>query len=259
MSFIDIHCHILPGMDDGPSGLEESIEMLSIAAKDGISHIFATPHILDGMYPNRGTGIIAAVEGLRKFLPRGVELLCGADVRITRDLSAKTRAKEIVTLGDSGYLLIELPDYIVPPNLDALFYELAHQGITPVLTHPERHFRLMNDLDALRRARAAGAMCQITAMSVTGGFGREVRKAAFAMIEAGAADFVASDAHNADKRPPVLSKAYEAVKKHFGGNTSDTLFLTNPGKILKKVKQLASGQADKQQADKRASKKNSNG
>ncbi len=236
MNFIDIHCHILPGMDDGPSTLEESLKMLEMAKTDGISSIFATPHILDGLYPRKAAEIISSVERLRKHLPPGMELLYGADVRVIPDLIKRLEAGDIPTLSGSGYMLVELHEYSVPPHLDSLIFELRHKGITPIITHPERHLRLMHDLDAVSALRERGAMCQITAMSVTGGFGREAEDASFAMIEKGLADIVASDAHNADRRPPILSRAYKEVKEHFGGRTAETLFFENPGKIVENVK-----------------------
>lgn len=223
-------------MDDGPSTLEEAIAMLGTARQDGISSLFATPHILDGLFANKGAGIIAAVAELRTHLPAGLELLYGADVRVVPDLIERIESEDVPTLNGSGYLLMELPEYVVPPHLDSLIVHLRSKGITPIITHPERHFRLMHDHKGLGGLRDSGALCQITAMSITGGFGRGIRKAVFSMIDGGLADVVASDAHNADQRPPILSKAYGEVKKRFGGNMADTLFFRNPEKILENVK-----------------------
>lgn len=234
MNFIDIHCHILPGMDDGPATLEESLKMLEVAKNDGISRIFAAPHILDGLYSNKGAEIIASVENLRKHLPAGLELFYGADVRVIPDVLKRIESGEVLTLNGSGFMLMELPEYIVPPYLDSFIFNLRHKGITPIITHPERHLRLMHDHNGLSGLRDSGAMCQITAMSITGDFGREVMRASFSMIEKGLADIVASDAHNAGRRPPILSKAYKEVKKHFGENVAEMLFFKNPGKILEK-------------------------
>ncbi len=232
MNYIDIHCHILPGMDDGPATLEESVKMLEIAKSDGVTRIFATPHILDGLYSCKGREIISSVEGLRKHLPGSLELFWGADVRIAPDLTKRVESGDILTLNGSGYLLLELPASFVPPHLDSFIFDLRHKGITPVITHPERHLRLMHDSAGLGGFRDRGAMCQITAMSLTGGFGREIMLASLTMIEKGLADIVASDAHNSGTRPPILSKAYREVKKHFGDETADRLFFKNPGKIL---------------------------
>jgi protein-tyrosine phosphatase len=232
LNFIDIHCHILPGIDDGPLSIEESSKMIEVARKDGIAHIFATPHIIDGMYENGAGTIIESVERLRTHASNKLNIYYGADVRITFDLIERIERKEVLTLNGSRYMLIEFPEYIVPPHVDNLIFNLKHRGITPIITHPERHLRLMHDLSALGALRETGALCQITAMSITGGFGRSVRKACFNMMKEGLVDFVASDAHNARGRPPILSKAYEEIKKEFGRDSSDRIFFSNPGMIV---------------------------
>ena len=232
MNFIDIHCHILPGLDDGPLTLEESLTMVEIARKDGISHIFATPHIIDGMYDNGVAKIMDTVEHLRAHVSDKVDIFYGADIRITFDLIERIERGEVLPLNSPRYMLIEFPEYVVPPHVDNLIFNLRHRGITPIITHPERHLRLMQDQSALGMLRDSGAMCQITAMSVTGGFGRSIRKACFGMIEKGLVDFVASDAHNPKGRPPILSKAYETVKKEFGRGLSERIFFSNPRMIV---------------------------
>jgi protein-tyrosine phosphatase len=223
-------------MDDGPSTVEKSIQMLKMAKEDGITHIFATPHILAGIYGNKASEIISSVKDLTKHLPSGLELLYGADVGIVPDLITLVEGGIIPTLNGSEYMLVELPQYIVPPHVDTLIFNMRIKGIIPIITHPERHFRLMHDGPGLTRLRDRGALCQLTAMSVTGGFGKEVMKASLTMIENGLADIIATDAHNADTRPPVLSKAYEEVKKRFGSEQADTLFFHNPGKIVESVR-----------------------
>jgi protein-tyrosine phosphatase len=239
MNFIDIHCHILPGLDDGPLTIEESLKMIEIAKQDGISHIFATPHIIDGMYDN-GTGkILDSVKRLRAHVSDTVNIFYGADVRITFDLIEKIERKEVLTLNSPRYMLIEFPEYIVPPHVDNLIFNLRHRGITPIITHPERHLRLMRDLPALSALREEGALCQITAMSITGGFGRSVKKACFTMIEKELVDFVASDAHNSKGRPPILSKAYEDIDKRFGRDISDRIFFSNPKMVVEAVQKDA--------------------
>jgi protein-tyrosine phosphatase len=222
----------LPGLDDGPLDIEESLKMVEIARADGISHIFATPHILQGVYDNRCSEIMSFVEHLKTHVHDTLNILHGADVRITFDLIERVERKEVPTLNDSGYLLIELPEYTVPPHVDNLIFNLRHRGITPIITHPERHLRLMHDLSALSKLRDSGALCQITAMSVTGDFGKSIRKACFTMIKKGLVDLVASDAHNARGRPPILSKAYGDIKKEFGSDISDRIFFETPQMIL---------------------------
>lgn len=232
MDFIDIHCHILPGLDDGPSDINGSLEMLKIASEDGISNIFATPHIIPGLYDNNGGTIMSSLEEFRRHIPDAVKIFYGADVRISVDLLESVKTGEVPTLNGSGYMLVELPQYVVPPNVDNLIFNLRHRGIIPVITHPERHLRLMQDLPALAKLRDSGALCQITAMSITGELGKGIQKISMTMVKKGLVDFVASDAHDPVKRRPVLSQAYKAVKKECGDEVSDRLFFINPQKIL---------------------------
>lgn len=237
MGFIDIHCHILPGMDDGPEDIKGSLEMAGIAVDDGISHIFATPHIIDGLYDNKTREIAIAVDTLKRHIPASITILCGADVRVTHDMISRVEKGDIPTLSGSRYLLMEFPQYVLPPHMDDLIFNLRQRKIMPVITHPERHMPLMNDPSALGKLRAAGALYQITAMSITGDFGRDARKFSLFMMERGLADFVASDAHNPDRRPPVLSKAYRETERLFGNEIADRLFFHNPMRILNAVEE----------------------
>ena len=235
MNFIDIHCHILPGIDDGPGDIGESVEMARMAIDDGISTILATPHILDGAYDNTAEKIKEAHGELLSSLPEGITLLYGADVRISPDMIKKVERGDIPTLNGSGYLLIELPHFVIPPSTDNLVFNLKQRGITPILTHPERHLLMSKNLTVLRSLRSVGAMIQITAQSITGGFGRDIRKASMLMLKEGLVDFVASDAHNSRKRPPQLSAAYREVEASFGGETARELFVLNQKQIVQAI------------------------
>jgi protein-tyrosine phosphatase len=232
--FIDLHCHILPGLDDGPTSVDQSLEMLDIAAADGIAHIFATPHVMAGTYDNDTDRINEGLDRMRAQLPNGTRMFTGADVRITPDLPALVSSGLIPTLGNSGYLLIELPSYSMPLNLEQLVFNLLQKKVIPIITHPERHPFFAERRSLLKSLRSDGALCQVTAMSVTGGFGRQVQEIALDMIDEGLIDFVATDAHNAKRRPPILSKAYREVVRQFDTPTANRLFFTNPQMVLDK-------------------------
>ena len=232
MGFIDIHCHILPGIDDGPETIEESLEMIEMACDDGGSHIFATPHILKGLHNNSSETIINSLNNFKNHVNNGMEVLYGADVRVSNDLLELIEKKEIPTLNGSEYLLLELPFYVMPPNMENMIFALRQKGIIPVLAHPERYPYLMRNLQQLKRLRDLGVIYQVTAASLTGGFGRDICRVCFSMIKEGIVDFVASDAHNSKTRPPILSKAYREVKREFDVETADRLFFHNPRKIL---------------------------
>lgn len=224
-------------MDDGPEDIKESLEMAGIAMDDGISHIFATPHIIGGLYDNKTREIAISVDTLKRHISGGITILCGADARVTHDLISRVEKGDIPTLSGSRHLLIEFPQYVLPPHMDDLIFNLRLRKIVPVITHPERHMPLMSNLSALGKLRAAGAMYQITAMSITGDFGRDARRCSLYMIEKGLADFVASDAHNPDRRPPVLSKAYRETERLFGNEVADRLFFHNQMRILNAVEE----------------------
>ncbi|NTU43799.1 MAG: hypothetical protein HGA78_12280 [Nitrospirales bacterium] len=232
MGLIDIHCHILPGLDDGPEKTAEALEMLRIASDDGISHIFATPHIIDGEYENRPEGINRALSELKEQSSFPVELLAGADIRITPGIVKALTEGEVLPLGSTSYILLELPTYSLPPNLENIFFSLRLKGFWPVITHPERHLILMQDMKKLRALKDSGGLVQVTAMSITGEFGRGVQKASLVMLEQGLVDFVATDAHNTKRRPPILSKAYAHVRKKFGEKVAERIFRENPSKVL---------------------------
>jgi len=242
VNFIDIHCHLLAGIDDGPEEIETSLAMLERAKEDGIAHLFCTPHIMDGVYNNRRDGIIAAVESLRDRAPAGLSLYHGADVRVVPDLPRRVEEGSVPTLGDSGYLLLELPEYSVPPHLDQLFHNLRYRGVTSIITHPERHSMLMGDLKLLRQWHDEGILVQVTAMSITGRFGKGIAKSARAMLKAGIVDFIATDAHAAHGRSPILSRAFDEVSDEFGAEAAELIFFDNPQKIVDSIGSYQLGQ-----------------
>ena len=230
--FIDIHCHLLPGLDDGPDTAEESVAMATTAREDGITHIFATPHYMPGSYENKAGAIREALTRLREQVPKDIELLPGSDVRIMPDLPELVGADEVATLAGSPYQLIEFPEYAMPPNVEHLIFQLRQRGLIPILTHPERCPYLLDKPKLLKGLRGEGVLCQVTALSITGGFGREIKKFTLSLIDKGQVEFVATDSHGVSRRPPVLSKAYREVLRQFDRATADRLFYQNPRKIL---------------------------
>lgn len=232
--FIDIHCHILPGFDEGASSIEEAMRMFQIARDDGVTGIVATPHILNGVYNNTRETISQAVSELKEMsgiLP----IYMGAEIRICRKLIDRILSKEIPLINDNRYLLLELPTYIIPPIevLENIVTDLARNNITPILSHPERNMAVLQNISIMGRLIMHGALSQITAMSITGQLGRDVQKGSLKMIEKGYAHVVASDAHNAKDRPPILSGAYKKVSRVFGEQEAERLFIKNPLKIIR--------------------------
>ena len=214
---IDLHCHILPEIDDGPRTLEESIEMANLAFSDGIKTIVATPHTLNHTYLNSPSDIIRRTNQLNKSLSRNnihLTIVPGSDAHVSPGMADKVLNGEVSTVNGNGrYVLIEFPQQTLPNgSLDELF-KLRLNGIIPIVTHPERNFELLGNMELIYRFVAAGYLIQVTAMSVTGDFGQESMEYSHKLLELRLAHIIATDAHSVDVRPPVLSEAVEVAEQ----------------------------------------------
>ncbi|MCP1154201.1 tyrosine protein phosphatase [Peribacillus frigoritolerans] len=217
---IDIHCHILPGVDDGSVDMEESFNMAKKAVEAGITHLFATPHHLNEKYVNAKSDIMDRVERLNEsYQQENIPLTIhpGQEVRIHRDIFTSLEKGEILTLDDNGtYLLLELPSGKVPTYTQEVIYELLLKGITPIIVHPERNKELLEDHKLLFELVQEGALTQLTSGSIIGIFGKNVQSFSKKIIEHNLAHFVATDAHNIDTRGFALQQAYETITKAYG-------------------------------------------
>ncbi len=232
---IDLHCHMLPGIDDGAPNLQVALAMARCAVADGITHVACTPHIYPGLYENDRDGIAAAIDAFRAVLAEeGIELtlVIGADTHLTPDLLDDIRSQRIPTLNDSRYLLFEPPHHVAPPRLEESVFKLIAAGIIPVLTHPERLSWIDSHYALFGRLAHAGALMQVTAGSVTGRFGRRPLYWAERMLDEGQVHLLATDAHHIDRRPPLLAEARDAVAKRLGDAEAVHLVLTRPRGIL---------------------------
>jgi len=217
---IDLHCHILPGVDDGPASVSESIAMAEIAVADGISTIVATPHTLNGKYTNSLNQIREQVVEYRKALAEEqfeLDVRVGSDAQLTTGFTQKVLDGEIATVNETGrYVLIEFPFYALPTGYKDEIFQLKLNDITPILTHPERYPYFHRQFDDLYDLISMGCLMQITAMSVTGGFGDDIMDCAHKMLTLRLAHIIATDAHSADKRPPILSTAVDVAIRILG-------------------------------------------
>ncbi|MGM0168727.1 protein-tyrosine phosphatase [Enterococcus sp. AZ135] len=224
---IDLHCHILHGVDDGPQTLDESIMMAHEAVRQGITHILCTPHHNNGEYNNPASMVIPAVRRLQQELDqRGIALTLyeGQEVRITGELIKQIERQEILfTDIDNHYLLIEFPTLEVPAFSEQLFFQLIERGHTPVIVHPERNAVFTRDPNRLLPYLKMGALTQVTAPSIVGYFGRKVQKTAHTMLANRLVYMVASDAHSIQHRGFYLKEAYQAIEKSFGLSTVITM------------------------------------
>ncbi|QHT48030.1 tyrosine protein phosphatase [Bacillus sp. SB49] len=217
---IDLHSHILPGVDDGAQTIEESVQMARAAEADGIHTIIATPHHKNGRYDNYKHDIILQVSELnRTFQERGIklEVLPGQETRVYGEFIAGLEQEEILPIQvDSSYVLVEFPSSSVPRYASELFFEIQVAGYTPIIVHPERNKAIMEKPDILYSFVKKGAFAQLTAGSVCGKFGKKIKKFSEQLLEANLAHLIATDAHNTDTRGFCLSEAYETVEKNFG-------------------------------------------
>lgn len=232
---IDIHCHILPGLDDGPKHLHETFEMCRMALEDGVTGIVATPHLFNGIFPTTRAAILdifkQAQEALHaEGLP--LKLYVGADLHLIPDLTENIRTHQALTLNFSRYYLLELPSRVLPPNWQAVVESLITEGYVPIITHPERNPVILRHEEVLLDFIRRGGLCQVTAMSITGGFGREVESLSRRLLEAGAVHFIASDAHSAGWRNPELAAAVETAVKIVGEQAARRLVQEHPETVI---------------------------
>jgi protein-tyrosine phosphatase len=235
--FVDIHCHCLPFLDDGPGTYKESIELCRELKKDGIANVIATCHQL-GRYGDTNTAekIREAVSVLNEMLEEGgidLTLTAGGDVRVDERICDLLKSDSILTLNDGGkYILLELP-HDVFINIESLLSDLSDIGIEGVISHPERHSILAKNPEKVYEWMKYSAHLQITSGSLLGYFGSEVEKSAWAFLESGNVSFIASDSHDTKSRKPCMRGAYEAIKVRFGEEAANVLCIENPLSILK--------------------------
>lgn len=233
--YIDIHSHIIPGIDDGARDEAIALEMLAIAKKNGTGHIIATPHYV---YGNTRYGFATIIEkcnslnGLAASAGIDITVYPGCEVFITPELIELYEQGLIGTLADSRYMLVEFPMMSIPPYTDNVLYELQLKGITPIIAHPERYSEIQRKPELLEAYIDRGILIQVNSGSITGSYGRQLKKTVMRLIKEGYVHFIASDAHSNDKRNPDMNKAAAIVEKKFGTKMRDNLFALNPLKIV---------------------------
>lgn len=229
---IDIHCHLLPGLDDGPVSLQMSVEMAESAISEGITHVIATPHanshyaFLPELVRERRDEIQARFAGR-------LQIATGCDFHLSYENLEALRAEPArFTLNQKDYLLVELADFSIPAWIDQTLHQLQLQGLRPIITHPERNPLIRAQLDRLSGWLRLGCSVQVTAQSLRGGFGQRAQQAALALLEADAIHFIASDAHNTTTRPLRLREAYSVVAGKKGEEVARALFEANPRAVF---------------------------
>jgi protein-tyrosine phosphatase len=232
---IDLHCHLLPGIDDGAADLEQSLEMARLSVADGVTVIACTPHIFPGVYNNSGPDIRSRVEWLQTELDAAeiaIRLVSGGDVHVAPDLVSKLNSGEALSLNDSRYVLVEPPHHFLPPNVEGLFFNLLAAGYVPIVTHPERMSWIDREYEMLVHLVRSGAWMQITAGAVLGTFGARAKRWSERLLRDGMVHIVASDAHDAAHRPPAMKEALRALRSLVGEEEAMNLVQIRPEAIL---------------------------
>lgn len=215
---VDLHCHMLPGIDDGSPNMETSLELAEKAVLDGVTHILLTPHHLDNKYVNHREDVIKKTEEFQQVLDeRGIALQVfpGQEVHINGDLPE--RYPDLLgTDIDTRYMLLELPHSNVPVYAEKIIFELQKLGVTPIIVHPERNKEIQSNLNILYNLIQKGVLAQVTATSYVGGFGENVANISKELVENRLVQIVASDAHALKGRNFVLHEALNSIGNDFG-------------------------------------------
>lgn len=230
---VDIHCHYLPGVDDGPRTPEEAKEMVEMAAADGITDLVATPHC-NARYEfslERNQALLRQLSALRTGTP---QLYCGCDLHLSyENLERVLTDPQPFTLNQRSYLLVEFAEAGIAPRMADMLHRLRVRALIPIVTHPERNPLLSeNNFRFLRQLVEMGCPIQVTANSLTGRFGFRVREMVKRLFETQLVHFVATDAHDLSSRPPKLSEAREVVAGRWGEEVARAVFVDNPGAVI---------------------------
>jgi len=225
---VDVHCHILPGLDDGPDSIEESLAMAEAAISDGITHVVATPHC-NSEYPFDYAYVQRLRDRLQSEVGDRLKLATGCDFHLNpENLNALRTDASQFCINQRDYLLVEFNEISIPPSMDETLHNLQLQGLRPVITHPERNAILRRQPERLAKWVRLGCVVQVTAGSITGTFGPRAQEDSMCWIAKGIVHIVASDAHNTKRRPLRLQPAYRAVSEQFGATKAQALFVDNP-------------------------------
>lgn len=215
---IDLHCHILPGIDDGAKDLSQSIEMAKAAEQEGITAIVATPHHMNGTYENEKSDVEYDVGILNTQLKQAgivVDIYAGQEVRLYGELLEDYENNKLLTVNHSTHMLVEFPSSSIPAFAEQLLFDMQLKGITPIIVHPERNAAISENPDRLYTLVKNGALSQVTAASVCGTFGKKVKALSMQLIEANLTHFIATDAHNMTTRGFCLANAYTEIDSDY--------------------------------------------
>lgn len=234
---IDIHCHLIPGIDDGPATLESALALARALVEDGMRHVVCTPHVFPGRFENRRSTIELEFQRFAAQLKAaGIDLSLSwaGEVRLTPEVLPLLDLDELPFLGASATertLLLEMPDGQIPVGAERFVKLLIERGIKPVIVHPERNRGVIDEPDRMEDFVDMGCYLQLTAGSLTGHFGSRVEKTARLLLDQGWVHAVASDSHNLSGRKPRMSEAGAWLSKHYGPPAAHQLLISGPARL----------------------------
>jgi protein-tyrosine phosphatase len=235
---IDLHCHMLPGIDDGAPDEETSLAMARIAAGDGITLTACTPHIYPGLYENNTLlirGRVAALQAKLDAAGIALSLTSGADAHLTPELMDRLKTGTAPTLNGGRYFLLEPPHHVAPPRFEESVFDFLIAGYVPVITHPERLSWIDTHYEVFKQLALRGAWMQITSGSLTGRFGGGARYWGERMLDEGLVHILATDAHSIRRRAPLLAEGRLAAEKYVGNEEADRLVHQRPRAIIDNI------------------------
>ena len=232
---IDIHCHILPEVDDGSRSLNESIEMAMIAKEQGITKIVNTSHYHPDFRYKKGEELLKELEDFNNVLKENmidIEVVIGNEIYYTKDLIKEIDELDFYTLNNSRYILIELPPTNFPKDLCNIVYELKEKNYIPVFAHVERYREVQENPELIYEVINAGAIIQVNSHSTLGKSGKELQKVCNTLLNRNMVHVVGTDAHSSKRRTPIFLDAYKYVSEKYSKEMADDLFIKNNNAII---------------------------
>jgi protein-tyrosine phosphatase len=233
---IDLHCHILPGIDDGAADTEAAIAMAQLAVSCGISTIVATAHHLPGIYSPSPETVLEALSRLTeetraREIP--IQIVCGQEIHIEPDIVERIISGSLLTINSTNYFLVELPFSQIPEGAQEIIFRAKISGFTAIIAHPERNIEIQRSPEILANFVESGALVQITGASLAGRQGEEVKETAKQLLQKKLVHIIASDAHKADAGIRDFLWAFDYVRSLYGDEVADKLTRGNPESIIR--------------------------
>lgn len=232
---IDIHCHILPNVDDGSESLEESIEMAKIAESEGITKIVNTSHCHFDFKYKKGNELKLELEKFNQVLKEeniNIEVLLGNELYYTSDLIERFDELDFFSMNNSKYILMEFSPINFPKNIEDVIYEIKIRGYIPIIAHAERYKQVQEDVNIVLDCIKEGALIQVNASSILGKNGEKAEDTSKKLLDNNMVHFVATDAHSSNRRRPLIKDSYNYILKNYGKEVAEKLFIENPTAVI---------------------------